>query len=104
MRWYENLYFGEGAKKDGVRIVKRLQAGKLQPDVYVITLAANEQNLLDIYPSYVLLQPYYQKQDLLVIGLAAGRKEAQELVAKIVDEVYQKTSEVAVRQYFQKQE
>ena len=102
MEWYENLYAGKSVlpKKQKVKWKIVHHAGQLR--VYVITLASNEKNLLDIIPSRELLQKYYPKKDLYIIGLAGNYKEAVELACQIVSEVYQKTGGFDVRSYIRK--
>ena len=104
MRWYKNLFFGENARKRAAKIVGKIKRGQFQPDVYVLTLPSGEQNLLEIYPSYILLQDYFKEQDLLIVGLACGYEEAGQLAASIVDQVYQNNGNVAVKEYLEKQE
>ena len=104
MKWYKNLYFSEDARKKAVKIVKKLQNREFQPGVYVITLSLEKSDLFDIYPSYVLLQDYFQDKELVIIGLACSMEEALQLVTDIVEEVYSSTKGVELRTYFQEQE
>jgi len=99
MKWYRCLYIGEQAKKDRHRIISKIRHNKLQAGIYVITLAFNQRDLLDIYPSYVLRQKYFQKQDYLIVGIAKGYKEAVELATTIVTEVYTETGTFGIREY-----
>lgn len=91
MRWYNHLYVGEKAKKKRFWIIQKIRGHKLQNDIYVITPAANGNNILDIYPSMVLSQPYCKDTDLLIIGIAKGYQEALEVTTQIVDDMYQST-------------
>ena len=63
MRWYKHLYVGEKAEKRRFSIIQNIRRGRLQPKVHVIVPASGEKNILDILPSYVLLQEYYKKQE-----------------------------------------
>ncbi|WP_099468284.1 hypothetical protein [Konateibacter massiliensis] len=99
MRWYRKLYVGKTAKKKRYEIVWKVKHGAGMLDVYLITLASNEENLLDIWNSSVFLQPYYRKQDFFIVGIACGYDEAVELAAKIVEELYQNTGDFRIRQY-----
>lgn len=99
MRWYRHLYMGEQARKSRYRIVGKIRWNKLQMDVYVITLSSNQKDLLDIYPSYVLRQKYFQKQEYLIVGIAKGYEEALEVAARIVTEVYTETGAFGIREY-----
>lgn len=105
MRWYRNLYVGEKAKKDRYRIVGKVRWRRLQKkDAYLITLASNEANLLDIYPANSMLWQYFRKSDLLIIGIAKGYEEATELACHILAEVYTATAGFDVRNYVRERE
>lgn len=105
MRWYRKLYVGETAKKDRYRIVGKVRWGRLQKkDAYLITLASNEANLLDIYPANTMLWPYFRKNNVLIIGIAKGYEEAVELACHIVAEVYTATAGFDIRSYIREQE
>lgn len=99
MRWYDDLYVGESIIHKKSKIKWKILHNAGQINIYVITLASNPKNLLDIIPSQELLQKAYPKKDLYVVGLAKGYDEALEVAASIVDEVYQKTGGFAVADY-----
>ena len=99
MTWHEKLYVGESIVHKTKKIKWKICHNAGQVNIYVITLASNEQNLLDIIPAHELLQKGYPKESLYVVGLAKGYDEALEVAASIVDEVYQATGAFAVREY-----
>ena len=41
MRYYKHLYLTEGLEKKKEKIICKLEAGKLQPGVHVLTLAVS---------------------------------------------------------------
>lgn len=100
MRWYGNLYVGGSIAHHKIEKIKwkiRHNAGLV--NIYVITLASNPKNLLDIIPSQELMQKAYPKKKLYVIGLACGYEASLELVRQIVDEVYQNTGTFDIVSY-----
>ena len=97
MEWHENLYAGESIRHKLQKVKWKVAHNAGQLRVYVITLASNEKNLLDIIPARELLQKYYPKRDLYVVGLAGNYKEAVELAGHIVSDVYRKTGGFDVR-------
>lgn len=101
MRWYRKLYMGKLARKQRFRIVSFVKRKKTMQDVFLITLATNPNNLLDIYPSDVLIQPFFEDRDIFILGIAVGKGEALELTQTILDEVYQATGTTQVRSYFE---
>lgn len=101
MRWYKPLYLGEKAKEKRFSLLQGLRRGRPLPRVYVITLAAGGNNLLDIYPQPELLLPYYRKREFLILGVALGYFEALEVARQIVDDVYQATGTLDVKTYLE---
>ena len=98
MRWYKKLYVGEKAKKHRYETIQAVREG--QPfGFYVLTPAAGDQNLLDIYPALTLKLPYYEKQDLLIVGVAADFEDASMLAGRIICEVYKKTGGYDVKSF-----
>lgn len=99
MKWYKNLYLGEGIVPKARQTINKIKKNKPTIDVYVIALASNPENQLDLIPSWELLQKGYPTDQVRVIGLAKGKKEALQLVTSLVDEVYQKTGDVKILDY-----
>ena len=97
MKWYRNLYLGEGAKQAKYKMFGRIRRGRFQLDTYLITLSDNPDNLLDMFSANVLKQPYLKKQkgihakEIYVVGLAKGYAEGLEVITAIIDDVYQQT-------------
>lgn len=99
MIWYEDLYVGKSIVHKTNKIIWKIRHNAGQLNIYIIALASNEKNLLDIIPAQELLQKGYPRQQLYIVGLAKGYDEAVEVAVSIIDEVYQKTGAFAVRQY-----
>lgn len=98
MRWYEKLYVGEKAKKIRYSIIQAVREGR-PLGYYVLTPAANEQNLLDLYPAATLSLPYYREKDLLIVGVALDFEDAAALAGRMISEVYRKTGGFDIRSY-----
>ncbi|MEY8337218.1 hypothetical protein AALB16_04185 [Lachnospiraceae bacterium 62-35] len=90
MRWYHNLYEGERAGKKRYSIIQKIRRRKFQRGSYVITPPSNGNNVLDIYPSYILLLPYYRESDMMILGIAADYEEALEVAGTIIVDMYKK--------------
>ena len=58
LKWREDYYVGEGIK-DAAKARKRIDAGRMVFGVYLVTLSENPGNLLEIVPSYMLIQKSY---------------------------------------------
>lgn len=101
MRWCENLFVGTTAEKNRNDIVKKIKSNKPQLNVFVITLPSNENNLLDIFHSTILLQSYYKNKDYVIVGLAKGQEEALEVMTQIVMDTYNETGGFHVKEYLE---
>jgi hypothetical protein len=103
MKWYHDLYVGDSIANKANRIKWKINHNAGTVSVYVITFASNSENLLDIIPSWELMQKSYPKREIKVIGLAKGYDEALEVVKRIVDETYQHTGGVDVWAYLKEE-
>lgn len=101
LKWYKKLYIGDNSKKKAPAVIKKVNQGKLQFDIYLITLASNEKNLLEIIQANQLTQKTLRKLCPMIVGLAAGYTEALEVVEKIIEETYQKQGNTDVRRYLE---
>ncbi len=102
MRWYDDLYVGESIVHKTSKIKWKILHNAGQIDIYVIALASNPANLLDIIPAQELMQKSYPKKNLYIVGLAKGYQEAIETATAIVNDVYEKTGTFAVSSYLLK--
>ncbi|MDO5410264.1 MAG: hypothetical protein Q4F21_07400 [Lachnospiraceae bacterium] len=100
MRWYDALWVGRKAARKKRRIISAVKNRERMAGVYLITLAQNPSELLDIIPSGMLASPAFPADELFVLGIAAGRQEAFELVEKMVDYIYRETNALDIRSYF----
>ncbi len=97
--WYKKLYIGENAKKDVAMAKWRLNHGKLQMNMFLITYASNPENLFDIIGTEQLLQKTVHRRCPIILGLAASKEEAIQIVQQIIEETYAKQKDVDVRRY-----
>lgn len=103
MKWYNNLYVGSCADRRRHKIIKKAIRNKPQIGVYFITLPVNENNSLEIYPSYILLQNHYRKKNMFVVGIGEGKEEALEVMEQIIMDCYNKTGQFLVRKMIEKE-
>ncbi len=82
MKFYHNLYVGESVQK--VNKVKwKLYTGAGQFNIYLVTLAANSDQL-NIMHCSLLKQKHFDRKNLCVVGLAGSKGEAYQLVGKML--------------------
>jgi hypothetical protein len=93
----------EKVKKNPDKYRRRVERKKLVRGCYCITLPVNEKNCMDLYSSREFWFQYYRKQTMEIIGLAADRAGAEELVCQMtldIMEKYDRMDAETVRKYF----
>ena len=98
LKWQRKLYTGESVKEPR-KIRRKIEAGKLVPGIYLLTLSENPANVMEIIPAAMLIQRSYAGICPPVIGMAKGKDEALELVRTIIEEVYGATGSFSVSEY-----
>lgn len=101
MEFYKKLYVSEKLQKRQDKIVNALEQNQFLPFIHVITLPLMKDGMLEIYPAYVLRQEIYRKMSVLVVGIAADRGEACEMVQQIVQDCLDECGSVDLKQFFQ---
>mgnify|MGYP003291813547 CR=1 FL=1 len=104
MRFAVNLYTTEKTKKMLPRIKHKLRTKKLQPGIWLITIASNEKNLLDLFHSIHYMQPMFEKMNPDIVGIAESEDAVKELLVQITEDLYKETGQFDVRAYFKFQE
>ncbi len=100
MKFHRELYVGESIRHIGrVKWRLRHRAGQLR--VFVIALAGGSDQLEIIHCAF-LQQNYYRLRPPLVVGIAGGYEEALTLVRKIVADIYDRTGDCEIKEYFMK--
>ena len=99
MLWYGRLYMGEKAKRRRFSIIQNIRRGCFCPGIYVITPPSNGNNILDIYPAYMLSARSCQKDELRILGIADGYQEALILAGTIVSEMYERTGGFCLEEF-----
>lgn len=100
LTYYPGLYLGEGIKRKKLdKLKKQLEERPLLAGVVLITLSRNLSDQLEIYEARQLQQGYYKKNPPFVVGIAADRQEALEIVELLVQECLDKRGDCALKEY-----
>ena len=67
MKYYKHLYLSEGLEKKKDKIIQKIEAGKILPGIFLVTLAPDEKNQLEIHRYILLLQPVFHREELFVV-------------------------------------
>lgn len=98
MKWYRELYLGKGIRdRDG--FIRKIETNAGQPGVYLVTLAANNRDLFDVFSADLLFQPVLHGHCPLIVGAARGKDAAVEIATGIALDAYRKNGDFDVRRY-----
>lgn len=105
--WYRELYMDHRIQKRAKKAKKAVLQAKPSLGVYCIMLPSNPHNLFDIVSVNELLFSHYKRYDMYIVGLAADKDSAKELLEQIVqtvynDMVYTQQKEFNLKEYFSK--
>lgn len=102
MYFFKNLYVGPSIQ-DPEQVKRKLLRGEGQFAIYVIAISPSVpgpgSNQLEILHCAYLKQPYYRVHPPFIVGIAASRSEAVEMVRGLVQEAYDHTGSADVRAY-----
>ena len=99
LNWYNHLYIGDNVKKKFEKEKKKLDQGKVVPGIFLITLAANGVDQLDIINSFYLMQDTMYRRCPMIVGVAKDQGEAVSLVIKITEETFAKNGNGNIKEY-----
>lgn len=86
--WYRHLYMDETVKRNPKKCMKRVERRRpWKKNYYAVTLAANPDNLFDIMGTRQMFFRRYAYLDMFVVGLAASKDEAVEILQQIVEKM-----------------
>ena len=99
MKWYSELYVSENAQKKKNKILRKLKTNAGMLNIYLVTLAANPADMLDIISAAYLKQPAVRRNLPMIVGIACGYDEAVALVVKMLEDTLAATGEVCIPRY-----
>lgn len=100
LQYHPKLYLGESITESKLdKIKKRLHKQPLLSKVYLITISKNPVDQLDIFAAKQLVQNYYSKYPVYVIGIASNYDEALGVIETIVQECLNAREDCALKEY-----
>lgn len=98
MIFSRQLYLGNGIKHPAV-IKHKLRTRRLSKGTYVLRIAENDTDYLEILEASYYLQPFAHLEKNYIVGFAATYEEALELVEKMLQDSLEQTGEANLRAY-----
>lgn len=99
MDWYSRLYVSDDLKEKKEKLIDKIEHGCGTPGIYLITIASNERNLLDILSADQLLWPVMHRICPVIVGMAHSYDDAVQIAASLILEAYESTDEFHVETY-----
>ena len=83
----ENAYISEILQRKKNKIIERIRRQKNIPFLYCVTLPLWKSAVLEIFEYNELLSDFYQNQEIVIVGLAAGKDDALVITKRIVKDL-----------------
>ena len=99
MKWFKDLYVSDQAATEITKLMDKINNGKLLVGVYVITLASNKNDNLDILNANLLLQKYYKEKEVYIVGVAKSKAECIDLVKRIISDCYKQRNDEKIKEF-----
>ncbi len=99
-QWHRKLYIGEKASLFEKEIKTVVDKSLAFPEAYLITLAANPAEQLDIISTAQLVSWKVYRTLPVIVGIAITKKEALGLVRQMAENVYRETGQCNLREFF----
>lgn len=98
MKWYKELYIGKSIEQKRDEVISDIIDNKKLKKRYLITLPANDKNMLDIITAKMGIIVSWR--EVFVIGVASTKQEAVDMVTEIISTVYRETNAFKIEEYF----
>jgi len=98
--YHSKLYLSEGITgKKLDKIKKKLEKKPLLSGVFLIAVSENPSDQLNIFSARQLVQPYYEKNPPLIVGISESYDEALGMVELMVQECLRERGNCALKEY-----
>ena len=101
LKWHKVLYADDKTEKKIKQIKWRLNHGAGAFQVYLVTLSTESKMQLDIFHASMLKQSAFRQRVPLIVGVASDAISATQMVVRIVQDVYDRTGQANIREYFE---
>lgn len=98
LKWMKDYYVGEGIE-NSQEIQKRVNKKNGPSDIYLLTLAANPENVMEMLQASSLRNKIMYKACPMIIGMALEKSGAMNLATEILMECKEKTGTFRVEEY-----
>ena len=103
MKWLKSLYVGEKIAQDKeavMRLIRHPEWKSRFAFCCLISPAPQSGENLEVLPLFMLCQKHFNRQDRIVLGIAAGTGEADGLLLRMTQDCLDAGGGVRVKDYF----
>lgn len=99
--WHRRMYCDEKVNRHRNRYIRKVEKRRITNGLYLVTLPLENANQLEIYRAGELWFEYNRRRDITVVGLAADRESAKELVERMLMDALAQTGKPEIRHLFE---
>ena len=99
MNWSSRIFTEKLSQTEADQVRSRIEAGETPDKICLITLAARQEDLLDIRPAKYLRYDVIRQMCPKIIGIGADEKDALQIVLRLTQDCYGQTGDVCLREY-----
>ncbi len=100
LEFYSNLYIGQSISPMKLdKIKNKLRNKTLLSGVHLVAVSLNPNDMLDVFDAKQLVQRYYLKREIFVVGIAGDYEEAIDLVEKIVQDCVSQRGDCSLKEF-----
>jgi len=101
MNWGRKVYAGASVKAQLEQVRQEMEEGRCRTGLYVITSSYNGKDQLDIRPARSLMKEPLREAGVRILGVAASKKEALELVREMTQDCVDETGDADLRRFLE---
>lgn len=99
MKFHSNLYIGEELRGREDEMIAALKSGRRPFFLYILAFSSTKDGQLDLFSSKMLSVPGYAEDDMMIVGLAAGKEDGLKLIRSITEETFAETGTCDIRSF-----
>ena len=100
IRWAGQLYTDAPVREHLPQIRAAIEENRPVAGLYLITLAENPAEQLDIYASAMFRNAVLHRREATIVALAMGKEAAWQLVAEMARDAYEEYGNCSLRRLF----
>ena len=95
----QHVYIGESIRREAPRMLRAAKRGKVPQDCWLITLAENPGDELEIIHSYFMKLELVSRKLPKIVGIAGTRGEAFDLLLEMTKDCFRERGDACLKEY-----